>query len=82
MKKFIKKILRLFVMIMLSHDESYYQTALKSKGLDYLDLTHTQIAVWKSVLKQIEADIIISTAFNNEFTNISDVDISPLIPKE
>ena len=53
----------------IKHDESYYITGMKSMGINSADLTHDQIAIWKSQCKLNEADILISLAFRKD--NIS-----------
>jgi hypothetical protein len=54
--------LRLQVMMTIQHPESYYQTALKSNGIDYTTLTHPEICAHIAAMKALEADIMIEIA--------------------
>ena len=75
----MKKILRLLVMTQIKHSEEYYQKALKSQGINYEDLTHNEIALWKAIMKQVEADLLIEAAYDKEKTSRKDFDYSILI---
>ena len=75
----MKKILRLLVMTQIKHSEEYYQNALKSQGINYEDLTHNEIALWKAIMKQVEADLLIEAAYDKEKTSRKDFDYSILI---
>jgi hypothetical protein len=73
----MKKLLRLLVACSIRNCDSYYQTSLASKGIDYTKLTHPQIAAWKATIKIIEADLLIDTAFDLKGkSHLKDVDLS------
>ena len=71
----MKKLLRLIIACTIHHPESYYQTSLQSKGIDYTKLTLNEISVWTSTCKIIEADLLIELAFTLGKTKVSEVDI-------
>lgn len=56
---------RLFVMTQIQHPETYYQRALKSRGVDTAKLTHSEICIFKAAMLAIEADAIIYACENN-----------------
>jgi len=62
----MKKLLKLFVMCMIRHDDEYYKQGIKSMGVDYTSLTHDEIAAWKACCKSIEADFLINDAFRSK----------------
>lgn len=66
--------LRLQVMMNINHPEEYYQKAAKSKGIDFHNMTHDQICLWKATLKSIEADIMIESAENMPVTKIDKIE--------
>jgi hypothetical protein len=71
----MRKLLRLIVACTIHHPESYYQISLKSKGIDYQNLSLNQISVWVSTCKIIEADLLIESAFTLNKTKLKEVDI-------
>ena len=75
----MKKLLRLFVMTQIKHNEDYYQNALKSQGVDYNELSHNEIALYKATMKQIEADLMIEMASQKTKTSMNDFDYSRLL---
>ncbi len=73
------KRLRLSIMAQLQHPESYYQQALKSQGVNFVELDHAEICIWKATLLSIEADALIIVAnnspvsdFGNSFDRLDD----------
>lgn len=78
----MKKLLRLFVMTQIKHDESYYQSMLKDSDIDFKNLSHREVALWKASVKQIEADILIETAFQKGKTKITDFDYKAFFKNE
>ena len=66
----MKKLLRLLVACTIKNSDEYYQTAIKSRGVDYSKLTHAQISSWKAACKIIEADFLINNAFNQGKTKL------------
>lgn len=70
----MKKLLRLFVMATIRNPEEYYKKSLITSGVNPEELTHEQIAAWKALVKQIEADILIDTAFRKEKTDRKKID--------
>lgn len=75
----MKKLLRLFVMMSIRHDENYVKGSMKSAGIPVEDLTHREIALYKATLKQIEADLMIEMAYKSDKTSMEDFDYSKLI---
>jgi hypothetical protein len=75
----MKRLLRLFVMSQIKHDEDYYKTALWSQGINIKDLSHTQIALYKATMKQIEADLMIEMAYAKSKTSMNDFDYTVLL---
>lgn len=71
----MRKLLRLLVACTIHHPESYYQTSLLSKGIDYKNLTLNEISVWVSTCKIIEADLLIELAFTLGKVKVKDVNI-------
>lgn len=59
-----------------SHDEEYYKTAARSRGMDFNKLRHTEVAAFKAAMDVIEADIIIDLAKNQEPTKVESLDLS------
>jgi hypothetical protein len=73
----MKKLIRLIVACTIKNPDSYYQSAMASRGVDYTKLTHCQISAWKAVCRIIEADLLIESAFNLKVkTELKDVDFS------
>ena len=65
-------------MTRIHHDDEYYQAGLKSQGVDYTDLSHNEIALYKAIMKQSEADLLIEAAFEKVKTGRDDFDHSRL----
>ena len=68
-------------MTQIKHNEDYYQSALKSQGIDYKDLSHNEIALYKATMKKIEADLMIEMASQKTKTSMNDFDYSRLLKK-
>ena len=77
----MKKLIRLFVMTQIRHTEEYVQAGLKSQGIDISKLTHKEIAMWKSLMKQQEADAMIYISKSAEFEEIDLNTYVGLVPK-
>lgn len=75
MKKKLLKLIRLFVACTINHNDEYYQNGLKSLGVDYTQLTHTEISAYKAMCRIIEADMLIDVALNGKKSSIEDIDI-------
>lgn len=71
----MKKLLRLLVACSIHHPESYYQMSLKSKGIDYTNLSLNEVSVWVGTCKLIEADLLIELAFTIGKTKLKEVNI-------
>lgn len=56
--------LRLKIVPHINRPDSYYQTALLSRGVDIDSLTHAEISAWTSAMKVVETDILINTCMN------------------
>lgn len=78
MKKLIKKLLRLYVMTHLRHDEEYYKKGLLSLGANIAELSHEQIAAYKAAYKVTEADMIIYFAFSSDVVKIEEEELVKL----
>lgn len=71
-----RKLIRLWVMTKINYSENYVITAMQSGNTDIKNVTHNQIAAYKAILKQIEADLMIDAANCKNKTVLSDVDMS------
>lgn len=74
----MRKFIRLWLMTKINYPDSYVQTSLKSVGVDWTTLSHSQIALYKSTLKSIEADCMIKMAYDKTSTVITQADVDAI----
>ncbi len=72
-----RKLIRLWVMTKINHTEDYIKDSMMSADMDIKNLTHFQICAYKASFKQIEADLLIESAFSkSKPSSVEDIDIS------